>query len=63
MQREYQDKLEWEATYNSKEMISRGCAMTNGGSYVRVPLLPTFTVWTLPWSDAGVAAGEPGYDE
>ena len=51
------------ATHNSKVIVSRGCAETNGGSNASVPLLPTLTMCTLPWSEAGVAAGDPGYDE
>ena len=51
-----------EATYNWNEIVSRGEAETCGGSKV-VPFAPTFTVMTLPCRDAGVGAGEPGYEE
>lgn len=44
-------------------MTSRGWAITNGGSNVSDPLLPTCTTCTAPASETGVGSGEPGYEE
>lgn len=63
------NKLSWNnscpvsCTHNWNSMVSRGAAATNGGSKVKVPLLPTRTVWVVPSSEAGVGAGDPGYEE
>lgn len=51
-------------THKRKLMMSRGgISVRKGGLNIKDPLaLPTSTVWTLPVREAGVGAGEPGYD-
>lgn len=62
--RETHNRVSHFGTHNSKEMVSRGGMLVRkGGSKIKEPFaLPTTTVWTLPVNEAGVAAGEPGYD-